>query len=200
MFDRLNRNGEPLKGQELRNAQYHSTALMKAIEDLLSHPYLKERLTVTDLPRMEDKEFCSECLLSTLERQVIGSSQEILDKLYEQHKDADFSAAIADSKAICGGLATLALDYAGNRISGVSHLYGLWGLALILRINGKSVADYKDRINMFYDNLRNVDGDADETHEDYKKSMTSRTKERFMRVKRVNALLAACGEKVLAIQ
>lgn len=200
VFDRLNRNGEPLKGQELRNAQYHSTALMNAIEELLSHPYLKERLSVTDLPRMEDKEFCSECLLSTLERQVIGSNQQILDKLYEQHKNDDFWTAVADSKQICDDLASLALDYSGNRISGVSHLYGLWGLALVLRINGKAIVDYKQRINDFYGSLRDVHANGDQVHEDYKKSMTSRTKERFMRVKRVNSLLSACGEPGLAIQ
>ena len=46
VFDRLNRNGEPLKGQELRNAQYHSSTLLKTVDYLLAHPYLKERLKV----------------------------------------------------------------------------------------------------------------------------------------------------------
>ena len=197
VFDRLNRNGEPLKGQELRNAKFHSTSLMIAIDAILTHPYLKERLAVTDLARMEDKEFGSECLLSTLMGQVIGSSQEILDKLYEQHKTGDFSTAVGASHEICDSLTSLALDYAGNRIGGVSHLYGLWGLALVLRINGKSVVNYRQNVSNFYANLRNANGN--QMHEEYKKSMNSRTKERFMRVKRVNALLAACGEDGLAI-
>lgn len=200
VFDRLNRNGEPLKGQELRNAQYHSTPIAKAVDELVAHPFLKERLATTDLARMEDKEFCAECLLSVLMSRVIGSSQEILDKLYDEHKDDDFSQALALSKDICVDLDSLHLDYAGNRIGGVSHLYGLWGLALILRINGQTAVTYKGRLTTFYNGLRDPDAAPDPVREDYKKSMTSRTKERFMRVKRVNSLLAACGQQQLAVQ
>lgn len=200
VFDRLNRNGEPLKGQELRNAQYHSSNLLKAVDELIRHPYMQQRLVVTDLARMEDKEFCSECLLSALMGQVIGSNQEILDKLYEQHQAADFTAALQLAKDICADLGSLDLDYAGNRISGVSHLYGLWGLGLVLRQNGKTVTLYKDQIQDFYQTLRDVEPAEEPIREDYKKSMTSRTKERVMRVKRVNALLAACGEQALAVQ
>lgn len=199
VFDRLNRNGEPLKGQELRNAQYHSTPIAQSVDELISNPYLKERLSVTDLARMEDKEFCSECLLSSLMGQIIGSNQQILDKLYEEHKNDDFSGALARSKQICTDLSFLNLDYAGNRIGGVSHLYGLWGLALILRMNGKAVVDYKEKITQFYDSLRDVEAGNTQIREDYKKSMTSRTKERFMRVKRVNALLAVCGQNELTV-
>lgn len=197
VFDRLNRNGEPLKGQELRNAQYHSSKLLNAVDSLLTHPYLKERLVVTDLARMEDKEFCSECLLSAFMGQVLGSSQEILDKLYAQHQASDFSQAIELSKAICTDLTSLQLDYQGSRIAGVSHLYGLWSLAQVLRIHGKPMTNYKTKIHSFYANLR--DAAKDEVRDEYKKSMNSRTKERFMRVKRLNALLAACGESNLAV-
>lgn len=200
VFDRLNRNGEPLKGQELRNAQYHSTPIAQSVDELISHPYLKERLSVTDLARMEDKEFCSECLLSALMGQVIGSNQEILDKLYEKHKADDFSAALTLSNQICSDLSSLNLDYASNRIGGVSHLYGLWGLALVLQMHGKTVVDFKEKITQFYSGLREVGAGNDLIREDYKKSMTSRTKERFMRVKRVNALLAVCGQNELAVQ
>lgn len=200
VFDRLNRNGEPLKGQELRNAQYHSTALSKAVDSLMIHPYLKERLAVTDLARMEDKEFCSECLLSTLMRQVIGSSQEILDRLYDEHKNDDFTEAIRLANVICTDLDSLDLDYNGNRISGVSHLYGLWSLALVLQANGRSASSYKQEIVEFYDRLRDSESPADHNRDEYKRSMNSRTKERFMRVKRVNALLAACGVSDLMVR
>lgn len=199
VFDRLNRNGEPLTGQELRNAQYHATGIIKAVDELLQHPYLKDRLKVTDLARMEDKEFCSECLLSVLMKQVIGSSQKILDDLYDRHKDDDFTDALALSRKISDELSSLNLDYQGNRISGVSHIYGLWSVALIMHINGKSIAKYKADINAFYHALRDPNSVDDPMREDYKKSMNSRTKERFMRVKRVNALLTACGEHKIAV-
>ncbi|MCM5682982.1 hypothetical protein M8A51_26020, partial [Schlegelella sp. S2-27] len=198
VFDRLNRNGEPLKGQELRNAQYHSTRLLKAVEELLADAYMTTRLSVTDRTRMEDKEFCSECLLSAHLDQVIDSSKETLDKLYEEHKDDDFAQALQRSKEICADLSALDLDYQASRVSGVSHLYGLWSLALVLRNHGKAVVDYKDRINEFYQTLR--DGGKNETRDEYKRSMSSRTKERFTRIKRVNALLAVCGESKWALK
>ncbi|MCW0207098.1 MAG: DUF262 domain-containing protein [Achromobacter sp.] len=199
VFDRLNRNGEPLKGQELRNAQYHSKSIMGAIDQLISIPYMKSRLEVTDVARMEDKEFCSECLLSVCLRQVIGSNQGELDRLYEAHQDDDFSEPLSMAAKICADLEALDLDYNKYRIGGVSHLYGLWSVALILRLNGKSVADYKDRIHRFYIEMREGPIAHGSVADDYRKSMTSRTKEKFARVKRVNALLAACGESALSV-
>lgn len=198
VFDRLNRNGEPLKGQELRNAQYHSSRLLAAVEKLRSQKYFTERLGVTDLARMEDKEFCSECLLSVHQGLVIGSSQKILDDLYQRHSDDDYRDALKLSLRICNNLESLKLDYAETRISGVSHLYGLWGLALVLLINGKKITNYKSQLLAFFGALRG-DSQTTENREEYKKSMNSRTKERYMRVKRVNSLLAACGEEALYI-
>lgn len=200
VFDRLNRNGEPLTGQELRNAQYHMRPIIKVANEMIQLPYFKERLKVTDLARMEDKEFCSECLLSVHLSQVIGSSQRILDDLYEKYKNEDFTNAFKISKKLCVELKSLGLDYSGSRISGVSHLYGLWSVALILNLNKKSIKDYKAKIKGFYVALRAGDNEATEMTEEYKKSMNSRTKERFMRVKRVNALLTACGESDLHVE
>lgn len=197
VFDRLNRNGEPLKGQELRNAQYHSTELLKAVDVLGATPYMQERLKVTDLNRMEDKEFCSECLLSTLKTQIIGSNQEILDKLYEGHKNDDFSSTLEATDKICKDLESLNLDYPGLRISGISHLYGLWGLSLVLHSRNRTAFEYRDEIRGFYASLR--DPAPDPIRDEYKKSMNSRTKERSMRLKRVNALLAVCHEASLAL-
>jgi len=199
VFDRLNRNGEPLTGQELRNAQYHSTPIIAAAHDLVQHPYFNKRLEVTDLARMEDKEFSSECLLSVHLSQVIGSSQRILDELYERYKNEDFSDSLKISKKLCDDLNYLNLDYSGSRISGVSHLYGLWSVALILHLNNKSIRKYRKKIKDFYVDLRAGEDSESAMTEEYKKSMNSRTKERFMRVKRVNALLTACEEPGLQV-
>lgn len=193
VFDRLNRNGEPLNGQELRNAQFHSSEILKAVDILHEDEYMKERLWVTDLARMEDREFCSECLFSAHQKQVIGSSQKILDDLYANFSDADFTQSMGLAKSICADLGNLDLDYDGWRINGVSHLYGLWGAALVLKINGESISDYSKPLIDFYKSLRDRNATPDPNREEYKKSMNSRTKERFMRVKRVKALLSACG-------
>ncbi|SMC29844.1 Protein of unknown function DUF262 [Andreprevotia lacus DSM 23236] len=199
VFDRLNRNGEVLEGQELRNSQYHSTPIAAAVEALLEIQFFQDRLEVTDRSRMEDKEFCSECLLSVLKKEVIGSSQKILDLLYEQYKNEDFSSAINISTQLCADLDSLGLNYQASRISGVSHLYGLWGCALVLHLNHKSISSYRTQLTDFYNTLRDAPSESVPVREDYKASMSSRTKERFMRVKRVNALLAVCGESGLAV-
>lgn len=199
VFDRLNRNGEPLNGQELRNAQYHSSNILSAVDTLRAHAYMMARLGVTDLARMEDREFCSECLISAHQKQVIGSSQRILDDLYSQLESADFTDTSTFAELMCEDLLSLNLDYTNWRIDGVSHLYGLWGLALMLKINNKSIRNYSGQLSIFYQSLRDRNAPADPNREEYKKSMNSRTKERFMRAKRVRALLAACGEQNIQV-
>jgi hypothetical protein len=198
VFDRLNRNGEPLNGQELRNAKYHSTSLAIAVEELSRNPFLTERLKVTDKARMEDKEFCAECLFSTLKMDIIGSSRKILDDLYEKHSREDMSMPSAVAAALCAQLGSITIDYEGYRISGVSHLYGLWGLALVLHNAADSVVNHEAELVGFFASLRGATPGG--IHDEYRKSMASRTKERNMRVKRLNALLAACNRLELALQ
>jgi hypothetical protein len=198
VFDRLNRNGEPLNGQELRNAKYHSTPLAIAVEKLSRNLFLTERLKVTDKARMEDKEFCAECLFSALRGDVIGSSRKILDELYERHSSEDMSTPYATAEALCTELGLIKIDYESCRISGVSHLYGLWGLALTLHAAGDSVTKHEAELVGFFTGLRTAA--AGGLHDEYRKSMASRTKERNMRVKRLNALLAACNRQDLMLQ
>ncbi|MCD1630342.1 DUF262 domain-containing protein [Marinobacter sp. KM021] len=193
VFDRLNRNGEPLKGQELRNAQYHSSNITAAVDVLSETPFWKTRLEVTDRNRMEDKEFCAECLLSVYMNDVIGSSQRILDDLYERHANSDFTDASNSAKSLTSQIADIGIDYAQYKIMGVSHLYGIWGLALTLAKHGDSISNYSDELIEFFAALRDRSIEDDEIKSEYRKSMNSRTKERFMRVKRVNSLLQACN-------
>ena len=44
VFDRLNRNGEPLNPQELRNAKYSNTQIMPTIHKLACNDYLKDKM------------------------------------------------------------------------------------------------------------------------------------------------------------
>ncbi|PSJ22921.1 hypothetical protein CVH10_03245 [Halomonas sp. ND22Bw] len=199
VFDRLNRNGEPLKGQELRNAQYHSSNLTCTVDEIAEMPYWQQRLEVTDRARMEDKEFCAECLLSVYKDDVIGSSQKILDDLYQRHEGDDFNDALVRVRSMTEAIERVGLDYGAHRITGVSHLYGIWALALVLEKNGDSIENYSEELSNFFSILRDRSVTDDEVKEEYRKSMNSRTKERFMRVKRVNALLDACGRSVLSI-
>lgn len=192
VFDRLNRNGEPLKGQELRNAQYHSSKITIAVDALLENRFWKSRLEVTDRNRMEDKEFCAECLLSVFINDVIGSSQKILDELYENYSDSDFDDALSRAEVLTSQIAGLNINYSQYKITGVSHLYGIWGLALTLDKHGDSISKYSTELVQFFTALRDRSIEDDEIKAEYRKSMNSSTKERFMRVKRVNSLLQAC--------
>jgi hypothetical protein len=68
IFDRLNRNGEPLTGQELRNAKYHGRPFLELVQRLTVVPFWAARLKNVDVSRMEDQEFISELLFVVLER------------------------------------------------------------------------------------------------------------------------------------
>ena len=198
VFDRLNRNGEPLKGQELRNSQYHNRSIYKAITEFIEHPYWNARLSVTDRARMEDYEFVSECLLTVTEARIIGSSQSVLDDLYLKHADRDFSDDLATAYSIADALNELTIDYEGRRVTGVSHLYGFWGLAYALNEIGENVSAFDADLNNFFEILRDSDVNSD-IKDEYRKSMNSRTKERFMRKKRVEALLQVCSHDDLPV-
>lgn len=197
VFDRLNRNGEPLKGQELRNAQYHSSNITAAVDVLSENPFWETRLEVTDRNRMEDKEFCAECLLSVYMNDVIGSNQRILDGLYERHANSDFTDVLSNAESLTWQIADIDIDYTQYKITGVSHLYGIWGLALTLAKHDDSISNYSDELIEFFAALRDRSIEDDEIKSEYRKSMNSRTKERFMRVKRVNSLLQACNRSDL---
>ena len=60
MFDRLNRNGEPLNPQELRNAKYSTTPLLKLIKELSNISFLQDKRERLKIERMEDEEFVSD--------------------------------------------------------------------------------------------------------------------------------------------
>jgi len=197
VFDRLNRNGEPLKGQELRNAQYHGSKITAAVDALSEQPFWTSRLEVTDRNRMEDKEFCAECLLSIYMNDVIGSSQRILDDLYDRYGNSEFLDSLNRAISLTDKIADIEIDYAQYKITGVSHLYGIWGLALTLDKNKDSISKYSKELIGFFSALRDRSVEDGEVATEYRKSMNSRTKERFMRVKRVNSLLQACGREDL---
>lgn len=190
IFDRLNRNGEPLRGQELRNAKYHNTPLIKIITELSNEEFWKERLLTTDKNRMEDNEFISELLFLVLERSPLGANQAIIDNLYELYHDKVIELENAKNSflEITNLLDSLDLNYESYKITGVSHLYGLFSFAWYCHTNNINDLNHlKLKINEFYEfrnNQRNTD-----CHQEYKTSMSSRTKDASQRRKRMHALI-----------
>ena len=199
VFDRLNRNGEPLVSQELRHAKYGDSKLYKFIEELVeNNVWEKMFLDILETDRMEDKEFMSELLFLTLEHKILSYTKNTLDELYTKWKNLIKESDIEKCKNIMGYIDNLNLDYKGFKINKVSHLYAIWGIAMLAFEQNIESKKLVDLLNGFYTNYRErrdcVGAD------DYKKSMSSDTKGQFSRKRRINALIAYCLENQIKIE
>jgi Protein of unknown function DUF262 len=191
IFDRLNRNGEKLEGQELRNAKYHETLVAKALPKLKSVPFWVTRLAVTDAQRMEDDEFISELLFYLLENDVFGSTQSAIDGLYEKYKNINsekMEIAIKQFMNVSNFMEKMGINYEKYRVAGVSHLFGLWVLSKILFERELNPVEIGYSLNTMFDNLRSEKNPA-EPMKSYKNSMYSRTKFKGQREKRLAAMI-----------
>lgn len=189
VFDRLNRNGEPLTPQELRNAKYCETDLYKLIDKLSKINFWKSMLKDLEVNRMEDKEFISELLFVILENDIISYTKSELDKLYEKWSNKKFNIDEIYNlfNEITNIIVEWNLDYDKYKISGVSHLYAIWTLAYWCIKSRVEAKEIKSTINVFYERLRNKD--KSELFLEYSKSMNSATKSKTSRRRRVRALI-----------
>ena len=193
VFDRLNRNGEPLVAQELRHAQFSETAFYRLIETLASrHIWKKYFDEVLETDRMEDKEFTSELLILMLEHKILSYTKETLDDYYK--KWANLSVEEIEGKyiGVMNYIFEMKLDYSG-RMSRVSHLYAVWAAAVLAYEQHIDARQLGEIIKEFYGSYFSKKKCAG--YEAYKKSMSSSTKEASSRRRRVRALLAFCSEK-----
>lgn len=192
IFDRLNRNGEPLTPQELRNAKYHNSNFYKLVEEACNVDFWKSPFEKLEKNRLEHQEFVSELLFVILENQVFASDRsEIIDNLYSRYVSNDtfdYSKTLDEFKAISDILSSFNLNLEKYRITGVSHLYGLFGLAWCLKNRNIKINNIDKLINAFYETLRRKNGENEFTSE-YQISMNAGTKSRARRIKRINALL-----------
>ncbi|OPZ94320.1 MAG: hypothetical protein BWY74_00664 [Firmicutes bacterium ADurb.Bin419] len=196
VFDRLNRNGEPLRKQELRKAKYHDTVLLKLIDELSNLPYWKKLLANLEIHRMEDQEFVSELLFVLLEGEIFDSSATVLDELYSKwSRELKNDAYINNEKAlfiqITEFLEKLGLDYEKYKISGVSHLYGLWCFAEYCVRNNISINDVKGLVHSMYESLRKREY-SNSAIDEYRLSMKYTTKSKSQRRRRLSAMLEYC--------
>lgn len=195
IFDRLNRNGEPLRGQELRNSSYYGSSLLNLLETLSKTPFWQTRLAVVDRSRMEEIEFLSELAFLVLEGEELKSNQTELDKLYDKYAesaDVDYAELMDKLAFISNYMESLGLDYAKRKIGGVSHLYGLFSFCANCVQNGISVDEVKGKINDFYDCWEAKEYGQQHIRE-YKESMSARTRDQGQRKKRRKALVDFCA-------
>lgn len=199
VFDRLNRNGEPLTRQELRNAKYSDSKLLCILKELTEHKFWDGKLTRLKSVRMEDVEFVSELFFTLLEDKVIDSSPDLLDKMYEDYKDncEAIEKAKKEFEAIIEFINKMDINFAGiKRLCWTTHLYSLFAVAWKLRKLGYSPSEYAVQINQFYVNYFAKGAMYDGALKKYKEASSSRTKSETQKKNRLNAVLEYCGVSI----
>lgn len=193
VFDRLNRNGEPLVPQELRHAQYGETSLYKMIDYLARVSNWKDiYCKVLETDRMEDREFVSELLFLQLERKIIPYTKETLDELYKKWANIIEPGVQEAHMEIMNYVSKFNLNYNAYKIGKVSHLYTIWLIGILGYEQGIDATLLGEQLNSFYEEYlnKNLNTWVDE----YKKGMSSATKGTASRRKRVHALIGYCLE------
>lgn len=199
VFDRLNRNGEPLMPQELRHAQYGETPLYKIINELTDIGSWKEiYLKVLETDRMEDKEFVSELLFFQLERKIIPYTKETLDDLYKKWATTIEYGVKQCYADVMNYIAKFNLNYEKYKIGKVSHLYAIWVVGMLGKEQHIIPEKLGNVLNMFYEEYLNKN--QNEWVEEYKKGMSSATKGTASRKKRIHALVSYCTTHGVPIQ
>ena len=201
IFDRLNRNGEPLTFQELRNAKYQDSKFLMLIKEFAEHKFLKERLAILEVERKGDHEFISELLLMQLEEQILDSSNTDIDMLYTKYIPLFESNNALEKETrtlfyeVLNYMINLKIDYEDYKVSGVSHLYAFWAFSYYCCQQHIEVNKVADALHRFLEYYLNKDYDQSNALEEYKKSMSSGTRQKGKRIARVNALIRFCNDQ-----
>lgn len=196
IFDRLNRNGEPLTSQELRNAKYHNSDFYALVEECSKIPFWAAPLNKLEKNRLEHHEFIAELLFVILEDDIFASDRtQIIDDLFKKYAEQGLTnraVTLDEFEKITAIMKSYNLDYDKYSIYGVSHLYGLFCLAWVINENSLTITDIHDKLTSFYELLRKK-ADNPMTKE-YQISMNAGTKSRARRVRRINSLLEFLGQ------
>lgn len=192
IFDRLNRNGEPLTHQELRNAKYGDTDFYSLIKRFSAKESFKCVVDNLSVNRLEDHEFVSELIFLISEDAVIaGDKPKEIDELYETYSlktTADLQDLIERLDEIEVIFASFNINFDDKRFYGVSHVYGLWGLAWTIHRNNINCGDLSERIVEFY-RIYKLKDDSNQSIEKYRKTMSAGTKGAARRKRRIDSLV-----------
>ncbi|MCI5137246.1 MAG: DUF262 domain-containing protein [Candidatus Electrothrix sp. AR1] len=192
IFDRLNRNGEPLKGQELRNARFNENFFHKKVIEISLKSEWKRYLSNVDVVRMENTEFIAELLFEVGEKKPLHATQDVIDEKYEfysKKNESEINDIISEFNIVIKFIEDIKIESYCKK--GVSHFYGIWCFAHYCIMNDLSSESIKDSIQEFYAKYTERRYDSDSLI-DYKKSMSSNTKSSNQRVRRRDALISYC--------
>lgn len=196
VFDRLNRNGEPLNRQELRKARYANTPIMTVIQKLTENDYWRDKLARLKIERMEDEEFVSELLFLILDKHVLDSSPDTLDSKYEEYKNnaAALEQGQKEFECIIDFIKQLSIDYEKcKRLFWTTHLYTLFSVAWYCVEKKISADQIAKPINEFYVIYFSRDTNYEGALKEYKDASSSRTRSAIQRNHRMKAVLKYCN-------
>lgn len=195
IFDRLNRSGEKLNGQELRNAKYYDSKLVSLAYKFSQEDFWKKELLITNKNRMEDIELMSEFAFLIIEGEEFASSPKVLDELYKKYaniKSIDWKELDEKMESVSDFFKEMKINFTDYNISGVSHLYGLWAFSYYCVLHHISPCIVKEKLHEFYSDYQQSDFKEDNPLSTYKSSMMNATKGKGQRKKRKQALIDYC--------
>ncbi len=188
VFDRLNRNGEPLVPQELRHAKYGGSKFYNIIQELtVQHAWKGIFDKILETERKEDEEFVSELVFYVLEEKLTAYTKETLDNLYEKWEKKDVSAGIELFKNTSSYIEKYKLDYDSLKIEKVSHLYAIWVVSFLAYTQKVDNTVVSEALEDFY--LTYIKDKSIYEMAEYKKSMSSNTKGTASRSRRIKAVI-----------
>jgi len=191
IFDRLNRNGEPLTSQELRKAKFGNAKFYSIISEASEHQVFENIISKLKSNRLENHEFISELLLLVSEDRVIAGDKPLemdeLYRVYSQKTDQELESIEKNFISIEEVFGEFELNFDDKRFYGVSHIYGLWGLAWKLWKEGKAIDGINESLKGFYE-IYKLKNNENQIIEDYRVSMSAGTKGAARRQRRIDAL------------
>lgn len=192
IFDRLNRNGEPLTYQELRNAKYGDTDFYNLIKEFSARESFSRIVENLSTNRLENHEFISELIFLITEDKVIaGDKPKDIDELYEKYTKMPTNELASLKERLLeveNVFSNFNLNFDDKRFYGVSHIYGLWGLAWQLHKKGIVTDAVADQITSFFQ-IYKLKDQSNEIIETYRKTMSAGTKGSARRKRRIDALV-----------
>ncbi|HRB70306.1 MAG TPA: DUF262 domain-containing protein [Flavobacterium sp.] len=204
IFDRLNRNGEPLTKQELRNAKYFSSEFYKLIKKLSGNTTLAPILDKLQRNRLEDEEFVTELLITAIDKEIIaGDKPNIIDERISEFSlktGSEIKLYETTFNDVVEFIKRLNLNYIDLKVGGVSHFYAIWFFA-IETLTQKPIDSIDFRklntlLTKFYKEYFLNKSDH-QNIKDYKLSMSAATKSLHQRNKRIKALSEFCNNELL---
>lgn len=199
VFDRLNRNGEPLVPQELRHAKYGETKFYRVIEEVANNCCWTDIFNnILEVERMENHEFVSELMFIIINKKIGDYTKSTLDNLYEQCENNYVENNSLEVVAVSDYIKKMNLNYDKLKIKKVGHLYAIWAIAYLANQNGIVPDNLGNVLNSFYERYLE-DKNYNDCTKNYKISMSAGTKGRSSRIRRVNALIEYCKDFGLEI-